>query len=351
MSISVNRRVTVGGIDEVTLSSGPMPEPRAGEVRVRSTLVGICGSDLHAAHGQHPSMPLPYQPGHEAVGVVDVLGQEVEGLTPGDRVFLEPNLVCRHCRNCRAGRYNICQELKVFGCQTPGAMTDHFVVAANRLHRVPEGMSDEAAVLIEPLATPVHAVGLAAGVDAVPGVSGLTGKDVVVLGAGPIGLFTLVAAREAGARRVIVTDLLPDKRARAARLGADAVVAADAPDITGQVRAVLGDTANVVFDCVAVENSLTQGVSLVEKGGTVVVMGVPSGPLTLPVHLVQDWEITIRGALMYTSEDIAAATTILQSGRVPINEFITHILPLSQAQEAFTRADSGTAVKVLVKLA
>lgn len=193
MSAQQNRYVTVAGIDDITVATSPVPEPGPGQARVRSTLVGICGSDLHAAHGEHPSMPLPYQPGHEAVGVVDALGPDAVGLGPvglgavglgvGDRVFLEPNLVCRHCRNCLSGRYNICLELAVFGCQTPGAMADWFVVDVDRLHRIPDDMSDEAAVLVEPLATPVHAVRLAAGVDPVPGVEGLTGSNVVVLGA------------------------------------------------------------------------------------------------------------------------------------------------------------------------
>ncbi len=351
MSVQQNRRVTVAGIDDVTVSTVPVPEPAPGEVRVRSTLVGICGSDLHAAHGEHPSMPLPYFPGHEAVGVVDALGEGVTGLAVGDRVFLEPNLVCRHCRNCLSGRYNICLELAVFGCQTPGAMTDAFVVGADRLHRVPDDMSDEAAVLVEPLATPVHAVRLAAGVDPVPGVEGLTGKNVVVLGAGPIGLFTLIAAREAGARQVVVTDLLETKRDRAMRLGADAVLPADAVDLVGEVRAFLGHSADVVFDCVSVPGTVAQAVALLAKGGTAVVVGVPPGSVPIRLDLVQDWEITVRGALMYTTPDIEAAAAILRSGRVPIEELISDVLPIDQAQQAFARADSGQGVKVLVRVA
>lgn len=350
MDAVTNRYAVVGGIDRVWLEDGPLPEVGPSQVRVRSVLVGICGSDLHAAHGEHPFMALPYQPGHEAVGVVDAVDEQVTGVSPGDRVLVEPNLACGHCRTCRAGRYNICEHLAVFGCQTPGAMADFFVVPADRLHPVPEEMSDEAAALVEPLATPVHAVRLAAGVDAGSGTSGLTGRSVVVLGAGTIGLLTLVAARESGARSVVVTDLRTDRLARATRLGADAAVAADSPDAVAEIQQQLGGPADVVFDCVAGQSSMAQAVSLVGKGGTVMVVGVPTGPVTVPLHLVQDRELTIRGALMYVAEDVRAAVRILNSGRVRVADLITDVFPLEQVQAAFARADSQAGAKVLVRV-
>jgi L-iditol 2-dehydrogenase len=341
-----NRQVTVAGIGAVEVLRTDLPAVGPDEVRVRSSLIGICGSDLHAAHGRHPSVPLPYQPGHEVVGVVESVGAQVGSLSEGDRVFLEPGLVCGRCRNCLAGRYNICQELKVFGCQTPGGMADYFVVAADRLHRVPDDLTDEAAVLIEPLSTPVHAVRLAA--DAV-GAGDLNGRDVVVLGAGAIGLFTLIAALKAGARRVVVTDLIEQKRQRAVRLGATAALPADSADLVEQVKGIFGNGADVVFDCVAVQASVLQAVALAEKGGTVIVVGVPSGQVSIPLELVQDWEVTIRGALMYVTRDIEAAVSILRSGDVPVGEFITGVLPMSEAQKAFSLADSGAGVKVCVR--
>jgi L-iditol 2-dehydrogenase len=351
MRVQDNRRVTVLGTDAVTISASPVPDPGHGEVRVRSTMLGICGSYLHAAHSRHPSMPMPYQPGHEVVAVVDELGDGTSGLALGDRVFLERNLVCRQCRNYHAGRYNICQHLAVFGCQTPGAVADYFSVAADRLQRVPDDIPDEAAVLVEPLATPVHAVRLAAGVDPVTGGKGLTGKDVAVLGAGPVGLFTLIAARGAEARRVVVTDLSDHKRVRAVRLGADAVVTATAPDLVSELRAEPGNSPDVVLDCVAVPATVAPSISLLEKGGTEVVVDVPSGSVPLRLDLVQDWEITVRDTFMYTTEDVVAATQILRSGRVPLKELVSDVLPLDRAQETFARGDSGAGVKVLVRVA
>jgi L-iditol 2-dehydrogenase len=153
----------------------PVPVPGTGDVLLRTTVAGVSGSDMHAALGSHPFIDLPYRPGHELVATVAETGH---GFQSGDRVVVEPNLFCGDCAQCRTGRYNICRELKVFGYQTPGGMADLFVIAADRLHPVPEAMSDQAAALVERLATPVHAVRKA---------GDLRGRTVAVLGAGPIG--------------------------------------------------------------------------------------------------------------------------------------------------------------------
>jgi 2-desacetyl-2-hydroxyethyl bacteriochlorophyllide A dehydrogenase len=322
----------------------PVPRPAAlgpGEALVRSVLVGICGSDVHAAAGHHPFIDLPYRPGHEVVGAIEQVGPGVDGLAPGDRVVLEPNLYCGHCRQCRDGRYNICRELAVFGCQTPGAMTDAFVVRADRLHRVPDEMTDRTAALVEPLATPMHAVRRArVG----------PGDKVAVLGAGPIGLLVVAAARAAGAGGVVVTDLLPGKLRLAAALGADATLPADDLRLPERAAAALGGPADVVFDCVARESSMAQAVELVDKGGTIVVVGIPAGPTAIPLHQVQDREISVIGSLMYLRDDFAAAIELLRSGAVPADDLITAVFPLEEVAQAFAAAADPHQVKVLVSV-
>ncbi|MDO0910597.1 zinc-binding dehydrogenase [Streptomyces sp. DT2A-34] len=287
-----------------------------------------------------PFIDLPYRPGHEAVGVVAATGKGVEDFAPGDRVIIEPNLYCGQCPQCRSGRYNICQELKVFGCQTPGAMTDLFTIPADRVHRVPDGMSDIEAALVEPLATPVHAVAKA---------GDLTGRTVAVLGAGPIGLLVLAAARHAGAARIAVTDLLDGKRERALRLGADVALPADAPDLVEQAHATLGGPVDVVFDCVARERSMAQATDLVAKGGRIIVVGVgAAGPTPIRLDLVQDREIRIEGTLMYTREDYRAAMSLIASGAVDTAEIVTATYPLADAAKAFAASVDPEQVKVLV---
>ncbi|MFI6935145.1 zinc-binding dehydrogenase [Streptomyces sp. NPDC050287] len=334
------RRVLVRSIDDITVEYVPAPTAGEGELLVRTSMVGVCGSDTHAAQGHHPFMSLPYHPGHEAVGVVAAVGPGADGFAPGDRIIIEPNLYCGRCPQCRSGRYNICQELKVFGCQTPGAMTDLFAIPADRVHRVPEGMTDIEAALVEPLATPVHAVSKA---------GDLTGRAVVVLGAGPIGLLVLAAARQAGAAKIAVTDLLPGKRDRALRLGADAALPADTTGLADQARQALGGPVDVVFDCVAREQSMAQATDLVTKGGRIVVVGVgAAGTTPVRLDLIQDREIRVEGTLMYTADDYRTAIALIASGAVDTDEIVTATFPLEEAAKAFAASLAPEHVKVLV---
>src|SRR5690625_1277174 len=137
------RRVKVTGIDDIAMESAPVPGPGSGEVLVRSTVVGICGSDLHAAHGRHPFIDLPFWPGHEVVGIVTGVGNGADESLAGKRVVIEPNLACGQCEPCQEGRYNICNQLDVFGCQTAGGLTDSFVIAQDRVIPLPDDLEDK----------------------------------------------------------------------------------------------------------------------------------------------------------------------------------------------------------------
>ncbi|MHC9295946.1 zinc-dependent alcohol dehydrogenase [Mycobacterium sp. LTG2003] len=339
---AVNRRVVVNALDDVGIETVALAEPGPGETRVRTTVVGICGSDLHAACGRHPFIELPYRPGHEAVGVVEAVGPGVDESWIGARVTIEPNLACGQCTQCRAGRYNICRELLVFGCQTPGALADTFVIGADRLVALNDGLDDRHAILIEPLATPVHTVRRAAEV-----VGDLRDRPVVVIGAGPIGLFTLLAAQHAGAR-VVVADLLESKRARAQRLGAAGTFDPAAPDAVATALELLGGPAAVVIDCVSRESSVAQAVELVDKGGAVMIVGVAEGATPVPLGLIQDRELALIGNLMYVREDFTAAVDLLASGAVPIDEFISAEFDFEDSAKAFTASADAENVKVLV---
>ncbi|MGB3482103.1 MAG: alcohol dehydrogenase catalytic domain-containing protein [Mycobacterium sp.] len=338
----VNRRVVVAALDDVTIESVAEDQPAAGQARVQTTVVGICGSDLHAACGRHPFIDLPYRPGHEAVGVVDAVGEGVDGSWVGKRVVVEPNLACGHCTQCKSGRYNICKDLLVLGCQTPGALADSFTVAVDRLVPLADDLDDRHAILIEPLATPVHTVRRAA-----EAVGDLNGRPVVVIGAGPIGLFVLLAARQAGAK-VVVADLLTSKRDRAQRLGAAGTFDPTEPDAVQTALELLGGPAAVVIDCVARESSVAQAVDLVDKGGAVMIVGVAEGSTPVPLGLIQDRELALIGNLMYVREDFTAAVDLLASGAVPVEEFISAEFAFEESARAFTASADPENVKVLV---
>ncbi|GIM94150.1 zinc-dependent alcohol dehydrogenase [Paractinoplanes toevensis] len=329
--------VTPSGVE---LTEAEVPSPGPGEVLVRTVLAGICGSDVHAVQGRHPHIALPYRPGHEVAGTVESVGAGVTRVQEGQRVTLEPFLPCWQCKQCRAGRENLCERLGFFGCgHDQGAMAEFFTVDQRRLHLVPNALDWTQAAFIEPLGTPVHAARLA---------GGLAGRTVAILGAGTIALLTLQVARQQGAARVVLTARSQRSRDRAAKFGPDAVVDATAPDAVEQVRAHLGESADVVFDCVAEQSTMDQAVAIADKGGTVVVVGVPPAAVTVPLPLIQDSQLRIQGSATYLPEDFAEAIALLVSGEITVAELAT-VRPLESAAAAFADAASGEHVKVLLQ--
>lgn len=333
------RRVVVRP-DSIELVTAEVPQPTAAEAQVQTVLGGVCGSDTHAAHGEHPFVSLPYHPGHEVVGVVRAVGADVQDVRVGQRVTVEPTLPCWHCKMCTTGRSNLCENLRFFGCgYDQGGFADFFTIPANRLHVIPDGIDDLGAALIEPLSTPVHAARLA---------GDLRGLKVVILGCGTIGLLTLAAVRHFGAETVVMTDMLESKRALAGRLGADQTVDAGSATVVEDVRTALGESADVVFDCVANRFTVPQAIRMALKAGTVMVVGVPSGDITIPMALVQDQQVRVQGSATYTAVDFATSIEMVAAGEVRSTDFITAQYPLEQTAEAFAASSSGEQVKVLV---
>jgi 2-desacetyl-2-hydroxyethyl bacteriochlorophyllide A dehydrogenase len=340
--VSRDMRVVVVGADAaVGVERAAVPEPGAGELLVAMSAAGICGSDVRAVQGLHPFVALPYHPGHEVTGTVAGGGPGTS--TPaGTAVVVNPVLYCGVCTRCRQGQVNLCRQMAVYGCGTPaGGMAEYFVVPERNVVARPDGMSPLQAALVEPLSTPVHAVRLA-GPD-------LTGQTVVILGAGTIGLLTLAVAREHGAVRIVMTNRSAAKREQALRLGADAAVDPRQPGASQAIVAALGgEQADVVFDCVAVQDTMDQAFQLALKGGTIVVAGVPAGPVTVPLPDLQDRQIRIQGSAVYRPEDYTESIALLAGGVVQAADFITAQYPLDEAAAAFEAAASGQQIKVVL---
>ena len=334
------RRVIVTSPDKVEVITEAVPPLKPGEALVEMSVSGMCGSDKAGVHGEHAFMKPPYYPGHEVVGVVVALADGVDAVEVGDRVTIEPTLVCGHCKPCLNKKENLCENLEFFGCgYREGGMADVFSAPAARLHKIPKSFSDHQAALIEPLATPVHAVRL---------VGDLAGKKVAILGAGTIGLLTLIAVRRAGAARIVSTDMLENKRDLALALGADAVVDAGDEDLAGVVRAELGESADVVFDCVSYEATIREAIKMAIKGGTVVVLGGPRKFATVDLPVIQEYQIRVQGAATYRWEDFDDAIEIIGGNDFDAERFITATFPLPRAAEAFAAIAAGGEVKILV---
>jgi L-iditol 2-dehydrogenase len=317
--------------DGVRVVDAKVPEPGPRDVLVRTVAAGVCGSDTHALHGRHPFITLPYAPGHEVSGVV------VSGPLPaGTRVTIEPDLPCWTCKQCRAGRQNICENLRFFGCaHDQGGMAEFFTIDERRVHVIPDDLDWRTAALIEPVSTPVHAIRLAGGV---------RDRTVAILGAGTIGLLLLTVARAHGAKRIVLTARSEANRDRALRFGADAAVAPSA----GSVRAALGESADVVFDCVAEQSTMNQALALANKGGTVIVVGVPPADVTVPLPAIQDSQLRIQGSATYLPADYTDAMELLRAGTVSAADFITGVRPLTEAAQGFRDAESRRHIKVLL---
>lgn len=336
------RRLKISEPDKTVLEEAEAPVPGRGEVLIRVAYCGICGSDIHAFKGKHPFIPLPATPGHEFSGTIEKIGDGVSAFSVGDRVVCEPNLVCGACYNCTTGRYNICESLRVMGCQGEGAMADYIAVPVGKAIHIPDRLSLRDAVLVEPLAVGVHAV--RKGGD-------LFGRNVVIIGAGTIGLMVLVCAAKSGAGRVVVTDLARERLRLAARLGASGTVEAG----TGMVDRLLDgkpyEGYEVVFECVGVEKSIRDAMVIVRKGGRIVVCGVFGSETRVRMADVQDRELELVGTLMYTRRDVTDAVGMLAGGLCPPDLFITGEYTLEEAQRAFAAAmDTRENVKVIFRV-
>ena len=337
------KQVELYAPENIRFIESPRPTPGPDELLVAVACVGICGSDLHAYHGRHPFIQLPIVPGHEFAGTVVKVGTNVRGFVPGQRVTVEPSLVCGLCYNCTHGRYNICEQLRVIGCQTPGAMGDYLTVPASKALHLPDDVTWDQATLIEPLAVAVHAVRVA---------QLRAGANLLILGAGTIGLMTLQAAKALGAGRVMITDLLQNRLDLALELGADEAVNPRTTDLATTLEEAFGpQRADAIIECVGVASTIRDALRLARKGTRIVLAGVFEQEVLVNLGLVQDRELELVGTLMYANDDFPTALELIQSGCVQAEPLITHRFPLAQAAEAFATADSRRdALKVLIEV-
>jgi 2-desacetyl-2-hydroxyethyl bacteriochlorophyllide A dehydrogenase len=238
-----------------------------------------------------------------------------------------------------SGRYNLCEKLVAVGAQVAGAMAEAFTAPAGRFHVVPDTMSDAEAALVEPLSTAVHAARVA---------GELGDRTVAVLGGGTIGLLVLTVVCCAGAKVVAVSEPVPSKRARALQVGATFTFDPRTEDAVHEIRDAVGGHLDVVFDCVASQATTDQAIQLAEKGGRIVVVGVPTGNVTIPLPIIQDREVRIEGSAMYVRRDVLEALELMREGKVAAGEFVTATFPLTQAREAFELARAPDSVKVHV---
>lgn len=333
MQVSVLR-----GVRDVDVEEREVPQPEPDEVQVKIGSVGVCGSDVHYyEHGRIGPYVVtsPLALGHEAGGVVTAVGAEVTGLEVGQRVSLEPGVPCRDCKQCLAGRYNLCPDVKFFA--TPpydGAFCEYVTMPASFVFPIPDSLSDDAAGLIEPLSIGVWACKRA---HVGPG------STVLVTGAGPIGLIAAQTARAYGADSVTVTDVNPHRLELAQRLGLSSINVSETP------IAEAGIEPDVLLECSGNARATWDAVSVMARAGRVILVGMGGDTVELPLSYVQDRELLITGAFRYANT-WPTAIELAASGRVDLDAMVTGHFGLHEVEAALTAAhDDPTSVKVIVR--
>ena len=313
------------------LSEQPAAPPAPGEIQVRVAAVGICGSDVHSyAEGAIGDTPCVYPMvlGHEPAGTVVSAGAGVTGWAPGDRAALEPAVYCYHCEFCRAGRHNVCANIRFLSTPgIPGFFREFVNLPAHNLLPIPPELPLDAATLIEPLAVALHSLRFAA-----PQI----GETIAVFGAGPIGLLTIASLKAAGASRILAVEPVPHRREMASALGAhDAIdpVAGDAVDEL--LAATRRRGVDCAIDCAAKENTTNQAIRAARNGGRVVLTGIHSAALVpFDVSHMRRKELAIFN-VRRSNHESEAARDFLVANLALFMPLVTHRRPLADIAAAF----------------
>lgn len=333
------------GVRDLRAEHVPVPVAGPDEVLVKVTMNGLCGSDIHFfKEGKLGPFVVdrPYIPGHESCGVV-VQAAATDGPAVGTRVAIEPGIPCRTCALCKSGRYNLCEDV-VFMSAPPvnGTFAEFAVVPADFAHVLPDSVDEESGAFVEPLAVGIQACTR----------SGLTAAStVVVIGAGPIGLVTMLVARAFGAAKVIVIDGLAARLALAAELGATATVNFREVDVQATVAELTGGGADFVFDATGSSAGAASAPGLARRGGSVTIIGWPeAASFPFPIETVIDRELDVHGTNRYANA-YPRAIALLASGHIDVHRLVSHRFTLDDVVEAFSFAADNPAetVKVMIK--
>lgn len=313
--------------EKIKLENVPIPDLEKEEVLIEIKTCGICGSDIHTYKGKHPFVHPPIVLGHEFSGTISRLSSKSSNLKEGDRVTVEPNIVCGNCYNCLNGRYNICCNLKVIGCVGyNGAFAEYIAVPEDKVIKLPDEVSFEDAALVEPTAVAIHTVRKS---------EQKIGDKILILGAGTIGLLVLQVAKLAGVE-VVITDLRDYRLKKAKEFGADKVLNPINEDIFSYIKNNYGsDGIDLIYDCVAIEETCSQSIRIARKGTKIIIVGVPEGSMNVNLAYVQDRELELIGTLMYTKKDFGIALEFIHRQKIKVSPLVTHKFKLREIEKAF----------------
>jgi 2-desacetyl-2-hydroxyethyl bacteriochlorophyllide A dehydrogenase len=308
----------------------PDPAPGPGQIVVKVECCGVCGTDLHIMDGEFPPTPYPITPGHEFAGTVAALGRDVLiDLPVGARVAVDPSLYCGYCRRCRSGRDNLCENWAAIGDTVAGAFAEYVAVPAVNAHRLPDGIDGQFGAMVEPLACAVHGLRR---------LGPVFGDEVLLTGAGTMGLLLLQLLVHAGAGPVTVVDRVGERLEVARKLGA-ARVASGLGDLDGE-------RFEIAVDATGVPAVIDGAAGLLDRGGRLLVFGVSpaEASISLSPFRVYNDELTVTGS-MAILRSFAPAAELIGSGVVDPRLLLSEPLPLDGFGEALRRVRAGQGIK------
>jgi 2-desacetyl-2-hydroxyethyl bacteriochlorophyllide A dehydrogenase len=318
---------------QLKVTEAPDPAPGHGELVIQVGACGICGTDVHIADGDFPPTPYPIIPGHEFSGRVMALGHSVPGgWREGERVAVDPSLFCGYCPACRAGRGNLCANWNAIGDTVDGAFAEYVGVPAANAYRIPDHVDDSQGALIEPLSCAVHGLRR---------IGPVLGQDVLLMGAGTMGLLLLQLLARAGARSLTVVDR------KASRL--EAAKAVGAASVAEDVAALDGQAFAVAVDATGAPSAIEAAFESLQRGGRLLIFGVTSGDasVTLSPFRIYNDEITVLGS-MAVLNSFGAAADLMAAGAIDTVPLLGPLFTLDQFPEALARVRDGQGIKVQV---
>jgi len=326
------KAVVLTGVREMEIRDVPMPEIRGDrDVLLKIEKVGVCGSDVHYYEtGRIGSQVVqyPFIVGHECAATVAAVGSSVRRVKVGEPVVVEPAVYCHQCEQCRMGRENTCYHLRFLGTpgQGDGCLRQYIVMPEESCFPTGGRITIEQGVLCEPLAIAVYSVKQA---------GQLEGAEVAILGAGPIGLSCLVSAKAAGARRVFMTEKIPERVEVARRAGAAWVGNPLEQDVVSEILRQKPLGVDVVFECAGQQETIDQAVELLRPGGKLMLIGIPrQDRISIAIDKARRKELSLIN-VRRQRQCTQAAIDLVASGKVDVDFMITHRFPLEQTQQAF----------------
>lgn len=305
---------------EIVFEQVDIPTPKKGQVLVKIMKIGVCGSDIHVYHGKHPFTKYPVTQGHEVSARIEQLGEGVNNLSVGQKVTIEPQIVCGKCYCCRNDKYNLCEELKVMGFQATGTASEYLVVDASKITLLPENMTYNEGAMIEPLAVTVHAA---------KKFTELEGAKVAVLGSGPIGILLAQTCKALKAKKVMITDISDYRLDIAKECNVDYAINTKSEDFNEAMLRCFGvDKADVIFDCAGNDITMGQAIGFARKGSKIVLVAVYAGRANIDLAVLNDKELDLDTSMMYTHKDYVEAIRLIGEGKI-------HLKPLMSKHFAF----------------